>query len=108
MMVSIISSWSRILPSSETFSSTVVLFLLLYSGDTRLWSKRSESFAVYLYPHLTLPDSLMGQSFPDYLNLLHAKEVTVNDARESGLIQNEQSLEWSLFLEEQQGLKKDT
>ena len=50
----------------------------------------------------------MGQSFPDYLNLLHAKEVTVNDARESGLIENEQSLEWSLFLEEQQGLKKDT
>ena len=72
--------------------------------------KGQKSFAVYLYPHLTLilPDSFMGQSFPDYLNLVYAKELTVNDARESGLIQNKQSLEWSLFLEEQQGLKKDT
>ena len=49
----------------------------------------------------------MGQSFIDYLNLLHAQGVTLEDAEKSGLVQNEQSLEWSLLLEARQGLKKD-
>ena len=44
MMVSIISSWSWRFPSSETLSSTVVLFLLWCDHDTRLWSKDSEIF----------------------------------------------------------------
>ena len=70
--------------------------------------KVQKSFAAYLYPHLTLspPDRMMGESFIDYLNLLHA-QVTLEDAGKSGLVQNEQSLEWSLLLMGQQGLKKD-
>ena len=32
----------------------------------------------------------MGQSFLDYLNLLHAQGVTLADAGKSGLVQNEQ------------------
>ena len=41
-------------------------------------------------PHLTLspPDRMMGQSFLDYLNLLHAQGVTLEDAGKSGLVQN--------------------
>ena len=68
-----------------------------------------KSFVTYLYPHLTLspPDRMMGQSYLDYLNLLHAQGVTLKDAGKSGLVQNEQSLEWSLLLEGQQSLKKD-
>ena len=71
--------------------------------------KVQKSFAAYLYPHLPLspPDRMMGQSFLDYLNLLHAQGVTLEDAGKSGLVQNEQSLEWSLLLEGQQSLKKD-
>ena len=40
--------------------------------------KVQKSFAVYLCPHLTLspPEKMMGQSFLDYLNLLHAQGVT--------------------------------
>ena len=70
--------------------------------------KVQKSFAAYLSPHLTLspPDKMMGQSFLDYLNLLHAQRVTLKDAWKSGLVQNEQSLECSLLLEGQQGLKK--
>ena len=58
-------------------------------------------------PILALPYRIMGQSFIDYLNLLHAQGVTLEDAEKSGLVQNEQSLEWSLLLEARQGLKKD-
>ena len=52
--------------------------------------------------HLPLspPDRMMGQSFLECLNLLHAQGV-------SGLVQHEQSLEWSLLLKGRQGLKKD-
>ena len=69
--------------------------------------KVQKSFVAYLYPHLTLspPDRMMGQSFLDYLNLLHAQGVTLEDVGKSGLVQNEQSLKWSLL---QQGLKKDS
>ena len=49
----------------------------------------------------------MGQGFLDYLNLLHAQGVTLEDAEKSGLAQNKQSLEWSLLMEGQHGLKKD-
>ena len=71
--------------------------------------KVQESFVAYLYPHLTLspPDRMMGQSFLDDLDLLHAHGVTLEDLGKPGLVQNEQSLEWSLLLEGQQGLKKD-
>ena len=71
--------------------------------------KDQKSFNTYLYPHLTMspPDRMMDQSLFDYLNLLHAQGVTLKDAGKSGLVQNEQSLEWSLLLEGQQGLKKD-
>ena len=50
---------------------------------------------------------MIGQSFLDYLNILRALEVTLEDARKCALVQNEQSLEWPLLLEGQQGLKKD-
>ena len=50
---------------------------------------------------------MIGQSFLDYLNILRAQEVTLEDARKSALVQNEQSLEWPLQLEGQQGLKED-
>ena len=50
---------------------------------------------------------MTGQSFLDDLNLLHAQGVTLKDAGKSGLVQNELSLECSLLLEGQQGLKKD-
>ena len=56
---------------------------------------------------MSLDDRMIGQSFLDYLNILRAQEVTLKDARESGLVQNEQSLEWPLLLEGQQGLKED-
>ena len=71
--------------------------------------KVQKSFSVYYYPHLTmsLPDRMIGQSFLGYLNLLHAQGVTLDDVGKSGLVQNEQSLEWSLLLEGQLGLKKD-
>ena len=49
----------------------------------------------------------MGQSFLDYRNLLRPEGVTLLDARKSSLAQNEQTLEWSLLLQGQQGLKKD-
>ena len=48
---------------------------------------------------------MMGQGFLDYLNLLDAQGVTLKDAGKSGLVQNEQSFEWSLLLKGQQGLK---
>ena len=50
---------------------------------------------------------MIGQSFLDYLNLLQAQGVTLKDAGKSDLVQNEQSLEWSLLLEGEQSLKKD-
>ena len=69
--------------------------------------KVEKSFAAYLYPHLTLSphDWMVGQSFLDYPNLPCPQGVTLLDARKSSLVQNEQTLEWSLLLEEQQGLK---
>ena len=59
--------------------------------------KVKKSFVVFLYPHLNLStsDRMMGQSFLDYLNLLRAQGVTLEDAGKSGLVQNEQNLEWS-------------
>ena len=71
--------------------------------------KVQKSFAANRYPHLTLslPDRMMVQIFLDYPILLHAQGVTLEDPGESGLVQNEKSLEWSLLLEEQQGLKED-
>ena len=47
-----------------------------------------KSFAAFLYPHLTLPppDRIMGQSFLDYLNLLHAQRVTLEYALKSGFV----------------------
>ena len=71
--------------------------------------KIQKSFAAYLYPHVTLalPDRIMGQSFLNYLNFLHPQGVTFEYAGKSGVGQNEQSLEWSLLLEGQEGLKKD-
>ena len=70
--------------------------------------KDQKSFAAYFYPHLTLstPDRMIGQSFLDYLHLLHAQRVTIEVGGKSGLVQNEQSLEWSLLLKGKQGLKK--
>ena len=67
--------------------------------------KVEKFFAAYLHPHLTLspPDKMLGQSFLDYQNPLHAQGVTLTDAGKSGLVQNEQSLEWSLLLELQVG-----
>ena len=44
MMISIISSWSWRFLSSETLSSTVVLFWFWCDDDKRLWSKSSEIF----------------------------------------------------------------
>ena len=78
-----------------------LLFFSYYSDMTMTPGcdqKVQKSFAAYLYPHLPLspPDRMMGQSFLDYLNLLHAQGVTLQE-----------SLEWSLLLEGQQGLKKD-
>ena len=57
--------------------------------------KFQKFFVAYLYPHLTLspPDKMMGQSFLDYLNLLRAQGVALEDAEKSVLFQNEQSLE---------------
>ena len=54
--------------------------------------KVNKSFVAYLYPQLTLspPDKMMGQSFLDYLNLLHIQGGTLEDAGKSGLVQNEQ------------------
>ena len=48
-----------------------------------------KSFAVYLFLRSTLPPlaRMMGQSFLDYLNLLHAQGVTLEDAGKSGLVQ---------------------
>ena len=71
--------------------------------------KIQKSFAAYLYPHLTLalPDRIMGQSFLNYLNFLHPQGVTFAYAGKSDVGQNEQSLEWSLLVEGQEGLKKD-
>ena len=45
-----------------------------------------KSFAVYLFLRSTLPPlaRMMGQSFLDYLNLLHAQGVTLEDA---GIVQ---------------------
>ena len=65
--------------------------------------KVQKSFAAYLYLHLTLslPDRMMSQSFLDYLNLQHPQGVTHEDAGKFGLVQNEQSLEWSLLLKGQ-------
>ena len=53
--------------------------------------KFQKSFVAYLYPHLTLPppDRMTGQSFLDYLNLLQAQGVTLEDAGKSGLVRNE-------------------
>ena len=49
--------------------------------------KDEKSFATYLYPHLTLPlDRMMSQSCLHYLNLLHAQEVTLEDAGKSVLV----------------------
>ena len=50
MMVSIISSWRWRFPSSETLSSTVVLFLLWCDDDPRLSSKSSEIFCCQSLP----------------------------------------------------------
>ena len=59
--------------------------------------KVQKSFPAHHYPHLTLslPDRTMDQSFLDYLNLLLAQGVTLDDAGKSGLVQNEQSLIWN-------------
>ena len=53
--------------------------------------KVQKFFAAYLYSQLTLsvPKGMMGQSFLDYLNLLHPQGVTLEDAGKSGLFQNE-------------------
>ena len=72
--------------------------------------KVQKSFAAHHYPHLTLslPERTMDQSFLDYLNLLRAQGVTLDDAGKSGIVQSEQSLIWNgLLLEGQQGLKNN-
>ena len=50
--------------------------------------KVQKSFAAHHYPHLTLslPDRTMDQSFLDYLNLLRAQRVTLDDAGKSGIV----------------------
>ena len=47
---------------------------------------------------------MMSQNFLNYLNLLHAQRLTLENAGKSGLIQNS---EWPLILKGEQGLEKD-
>ena len=108
MMASIISSWSWRSPSYETLFSTVVLFLLCScDDDTRPWSKSLEIFCCLSLSPFNSVTTWQDDEWKLYLNLLHVQGVALEDAGESGLVQNEQSLEWSLLLEGQQGLKKD-
>ena len=46
--------------------------------------KVEEYFAAYIYHHFTMSllDRMMGQSFLDYLNLLHPQGVTLEDAED--------------------------
>ena len=73
MMVSIISSWSWIFPSSETLSSTVVLFLPWCSNDQALIKKIRNLFEIF-------------QKFI-------TQGVILEDVEKSGLVKNEQSLD---------------
>ena len=47
--------------------------------------KVEKYFAGYIYHHFTMSllDRMMGQTFLDYLNLLHPQGVTLEDAKKS-------------------------
>ena len=74
---------------------------MLYVMKTPDCDQKAQKYlAIYHYIHLALlpPDRMMGKSLVNYLNLLHTQSETLENSRKSGLIQNEQSLEWSLLL----------
>ena len=93
------------IPIFWTWSSTVVLFLLWCDDDTRLWSKSFEIFcSLSISPFYSV--TTWQDDGSNYLNLLHPQGATLKDSGKSGLVQNEQNLEWSQLLQEHQGFKE--